>query len=216
VRNNEQQWYQEDNAVCLNGSLVISAKREHPSEKPAFEYTSTSLISQGKQVFRYGRFEMRGKIPIDSGSWPAWWTLGANASMGWPDSGEIDIMEYYRGNVLANFDYGNSRSKSVWNSVRNPVDESWASQFHVWAMEWDASDIKLFLDGKMVNSEKVAAADGTGHANPWKDFPVYMILNLAIGGDNGGDPSKTKFPLNYYVDYVRVYQKASSLQDIVV
>ena len=83
-------------------------------------------------------------------------------------------------------------------------------------MEWDTSEIKLFLDGKMVNSEKVAAADGTGHANPWRDFPVFMILNLASGGQNGGDPSKTNFPLKYYVDYVRVYEKVSNIGAVLV
>jgi len=207
--NHEQQWYQEDNAACVNGTLVITARREHPSEKPSFDYTSSSLISKGKKQFQFGRLEMRGKIPVDSGSWPAWWTLGANTSLGWPKNGEIDIMEYYRGNVLANFDYGDSQGRSVWNSHRTPVSQSWASEFHVWAMEWDANDIKLFLDGKMVNHESVASADGTGHANPWREFPVFMILNLAIGGQNGGDPSKTKFPLKYYVDYVRVYQNVA-------
>lgn len=213
-RNNEQQWYQKENAVCSGGSLVISARREHPSDKPSFEYTSSSLVSRGRQEWTYGRFEMRARIPIAQGSWPAWWTLGDNG-LGWPSNGEIDIMEYYRGNDLANFCFGNKDNQGVWNSVKTPVDDAWASQFHVWAMEWDETEIKLFLDDKMVNHQLVSSADGTGHLNPWRGHPQYMILNLAIGGQNGGDPSQTQFPLVYEIDYVRVYQQAPALVAVV-
>lgn len=205
VRNHEQQWYQEDNAACVNGSLVIAARREHPAEQPSAEYTSSSLRTMNKKTWTYGRFELRAKIPIDTGSWPAWWTLGTSG--GWPNGGEIDIMEYYRGKVLANFDYGNSQGNSVWNSKTMPVDAAWASQFHTWGMEWNSELITLTLDGTVMNTEKVSAADGTGHDNPWRNKSQYMIINLAIGGQNGGDPSGTKFPLEYIVDYVRVYQQ---------
>eukprot|EP01062_Namystynia_karyoxenos_P070631 TRINITY_DN65996_c0_g1_i1.p2 TRINITY_DN65996_c0_g1~~TRINITY_DN65996_c0_g1_i1.p2 ORF type:complete len:356 (+),score=100.37 TRINITY_DN65996_c0_g1_i1:71-1069(+) len=207
VRNHEAQWYQQDNAACVNGSLVITARREHPAEQPSAEYTSSSLTSKGKQEWAYGRFEMRGKIDIRLGSWPAWWVLG-DFGQKWPLCGEIDIMEYYRGTVLANFDYANSKGQSVWNSKKTPVDAAWAAQWHTWAMEWNNETITLWRDGAVVNTESVAVADGQGHPNPWRGKPVFMIINQAIGGQSGGDPSKTQFPVVYEVDYVRVYQQA--------
>lgn len=198
VRNNEAQWYQSDNAACVNGSLVITARREHPAEHPSAEYTSASLTGKGLQEFSYGRFEMRGKIDIRAGSWPAWWTLGVHGS--WPQGGEIDIMEYYRGNVLANFFYGDK-----WNSKRTPVDDAWASEFHTWVMDWDEETITISVDGEVRNTEAVSKADC------WAGKPVYMIINQALGGSNGGDPSATTFPMYYEVDYVRVYQRATEV-----
>lgn len=210
-RNNEQQWYQADNAACVDGHLVITSRRERPAANPSFEYTASSLITKDKQEFGYGRYEMRGKIPIELGSWPAWWTLGLVDGLTWPNNGEVDIMEFYRGKVLANFLYANNQSKAVWNSRKIAVDDVWASEFHVWAMEWDESELKIILDNEVVNTQRVSSADGTGHANPYRDHKWYMLINQAIGGSSGGDPSGTAFPLKYEVDYVRFYQRKSSI-----
>lgn len=212
-RNLEEQWYTQDNAACVNGSLVITAKRERPLKTSVFEYTSSSLTSKGKKEFKFGRFEMRGKIPIESGSWPAFWTLGAFRNLStvllWPASGEVDIMEYYGGKVHANFAYAKSLGQPLWNVADIAVDESWAQDYHVWAMEWDASELRLYLDGAMVNFQKIAAANGALDFNPWRELPMFMMLSLAIGGQHGGDPFNTKFPLKFYVDYVRVYQSTT-------
>eukprot|EP00419_Tripos_fusus_P000751 CAMPEP_0172693568 /NCGR_PEP_ID=MMETSP1074-20121228/26079_1 /TAXON_ID=2916 /ORGANISM="Ceratium fusus, Strain PA161109" /LENGTH=369 /DNA_ID=CAMNT_0013513957 /DNA_START=56 /DNA_END=1165 /DNA_ORIENTATION=+ len=207
VRNKEQQWYQEDNAECDNGNLVITAKKEQPAEDKSYHYTSSSLLSQGKRQFKHGKYEMRAKIPVDKGAWPAFWVRGADTKLEWPTDGEVDIMEYYQGKVLANFIYGKDWSSTVFNSKTFPVNQSWADQFHVWAMEWDAEEMKISVDGKLVNSMKVAAADLPGVVNPWREFQVYMMVNLAIGGDNGGDPSGTVFPLHLYVDNISFYEQ---------
>jgi beta-glucanase (GH16 family) len=206
VRNNELQFYQPDNASCQDGLLTIEARREKIQTS---SYSSTSMITSGKHAFTYGRFETRARIPTDQGSWPAFWTLGIG---GWPQSGEVDIMEYYKNTVLANV-CKPAGGTCGWSSVRQTLASlggaAWTSQFHVWAMEWDAQNIDLFLDGKLVNHFPVAQAVATGQMNPYIDRPMYIILNLAIGGDNGGDPANTVFPLRFEVDYVRVYQRTN-------
>jgi beta-glucanase (GH16 family) len=223
VRNQEQQWYQADNAVVKDGQLVIEARREH-LQNPQYEagstdwrrnrqvaeYTSASINTRGLHSFRYGRFEMRARIDIRPGMWPAFWTLGDAGR--WPANGEIDIMEFYRGNLLANVAWADSAGKSVWDDTRTPVASlggaEWASRFHVWRMDWDESEIRLYVDDRLLNTTDVRAAvnGGGGARNPLQQ-PHYLLLNLAIGGMNGGDPSATAFPARYEIDYVRVYQK---------
>ncbi len=221
VRNDELQWYQPENAVCTNGLLVIEARREHrrnPDYVPGshswrtsrewIDYTSASLTSRRLREFKYGKFEMRARIDTRLGSWPAFWTLGAKPGVHWPACGEVDIMEYYTGTVLANIAYG-LNGKTKWSSVKKPFTElggaAWPDAFHLWTMEWDEKKIDLWLDGKLMNHLDVASADNADQGNPFHD-PVYIILNQAIGGQCGGDPSQTKFPVRFEVDWVRVYQ----------
>jgi len=223
VRNQEFQWYQSENAYCKNGLLVIEGRREikpNPAyvagssdwkkNRQQIEYTASSINTNGKHAWKYGRFIMRGKIDISSGLWPAWWTLGVNGR--WPANGEIDIMEYYRNKVLANIACIGSDGKAEWYSKTKPADSlggtAWSSQFHVWRMDWDTSAISLYMDDQLMNStplSKLANKDGSG-INPFRQ-PHYMLLNLAIGGQNGGDPGHTSFPNRFEIDYVRVYQK---------
>lgn len=223
-RNNELQWYQPQNAWCEKGVLVIEARKEsrkNPTydptstnwntKRPIIAYTSSSLNTSGLQTWKYGRFIIRGKINIGPGLWPAIWTLGVNGE--WPSNGEIDIMEYYKENILANVASGtNTRFKAKWFSSTKPVtdfnDPNWADKFHIWRMDWDETAICLYVDNELLNRvelKDLVNRDGTA-INPFKQ-PHYMLLNLAIGGDNGGDPSATKFPKRFEVDYVRVYQK---------
>ena len=224
VRNNELQWYQTDNAICENGMLVIEARREN-KPNPLYEegstywkksrknilYTSSSLNTRKKFSWQYGRFEMRGRIDISKGMWPAWWTLGDTKR--WPANGEIDIMEYYRGSLLANIACLNSNGYSAkWYANKYPTDSlggaAWASKFHIWRMDWTESEISLFVDDQLLNRVDVDSLfnrDGSGF-NPFRQ-PHYMLLNLAMGGMNGGDPSQTPFPNRFEIDYVRVYQK---------
>jgi beta-glucanase (GH16 family) len=223
VRNEEFQWYQRDNAFCRNGVLVIEARHEtkpNPSyqegsrdwrrSRKNIEYTSSSINTLGKHAWMYGRFVMRGRIDISNGLWPAWWTLGVAG--GWPANGEIDIMEFYRKKLLANIACLGPERKAEWFSKTKAIDSlggaSWASKFHTWRMDWDENEIALYVDDMLMNKvelSKLVNKDGSG-INPFKQ-PHYMLLNLAIGGQNGGDPSNTKFPNRYEVDYVRVYQK---------
>jgi beta-glucanase (GH16 family) len=222
VRNHELQWYQPENAVCTNGLLVIEARRESKpnpdystngprwrTDRPWIEYTSASLTTRGLHEFTYGKFEMRARINTRLGSWPAFWTLGDRPGIGWPACGEVDIMEFYTGTVLANIGYGRNR-KMHWSTIRKPVTdlggEAWSNQFHVWTMEWNPQKIDLRLDGTLMNQLDLSAADDADRGNPFHS-PAYIILNQAIGGRSGGDPSHTDFPVRYEIDWVRVYQR---------
>jgi beta-glucanase (GH16 family) len=222
-RNEEAQWYQSDNATVKDGKLIIEGRRErkpNPNYDPKStswktkrefaEYTSSSLTTSGKRSFTYGRFEMRAKIDTSPGLWPAFWTVGQQGE--WPSGGEIDIMEFYRGKVLANVAWGTAkRWNAAWDSASKPItefnDPDWSNKFHVWRMDWDDKWIRLYVDDFLMNEtdlKKTINADGS---NPFHKAQ-FIIVNLAIGGQQGGDPSKTTFPTRFEVDYVRVYQKA--------
>ncbi len=230
VRNHELQWYQEDNAFVKNGFLTIEAReanRPNPhyranakdwrKARPAITCTSSSINTQGKFSFLYGRMEVRARIPDGYGAWPAIWLLGNN--LPWPSNGEIDVMEYYRSNgvpsILANAAWGDTQPyKAIWNSKVTPLthftkkDPFWTSRFHIWRMDWDETYIRIYLDDELLNEIDLSttvnkSVDGI---NPFH-APQYILLNLAIGGDNGGDVSSDCFPMRYDIDYVRVYQK---------
>ena len=224
IRNQELQWYRPENAVVAGGMLVIEARRERvpnpdfdaaSSEwrrrRESAEYTSASLLTRGLHSWRYGRFEMRGRIDTRAGLWPAFWTLGVSGS--WPHGGEIDIMEYYRGMLLANAAWGGAkRSQPIWAITRTPLASlgppDWSSRLHDWRMDWDERQIVLSVDGRVLNTvdlSRTVNEDGTG-VNPFHQ-PHYILINLAVGGTNGGDPSATTFPAKLEVDYVRVYQR---------
>lgn len=224
VRNQELQWYRPENASVANGMLVIEARRERV-RNPEFEagatdwrrrrefaeYTSASLLTRGLHSWQYGRFEMRGRIDTRPGLWPAFWTLGVTGR--WPHNGEIDIMEYYRGMLLANAAWGGARpSQPIWADTRTPLESlgppGWTNQFHLWRMDWDERQIVLSVDGRVLNTvdlSRTVNQDGTG-INPFHQ-PHYILLNLAVGGTNGGDPAATQFPAKLEVDYVRIYRK---------
>lgn len=228
VRNQELQWYQPDNARVGHGMLVIEGRRERKANsnyqagstdwkrKDEYaNYTSSSLLTRGRHAWQYGRFEMRARIDTRAGLWPAFWTLGTAG--GWPRNGEVDIMEYYRGMLLANVAWGAAdRGRAVWADTRTPLASlgaNWSSAFHVWRMDWDADRIQLFVDDRKLNDVDLSTAvnqDGT-NVNPFHQ-PHYLIVNLAIGGTAGGDPSTTTFPARYEIDYVRVYRRASSTE----
>ena len=221
ARNEELQWYQPDNAQVKDGLLVIEGRKERVANpnyqagssdwklnRQYAEYTATSMTTWNLQSWQYGRFEMRARIPTSAGMWPAWWTLGVSGE--WPSSGEIDIMEYYKGNILANVACGTAtRWQAKWDSSTKAVSSlgaGWANDFHVWRMDWDDQKIDLYVDEAQMNTTALSSmlnADGT---SPFKQ-KHYMLVNLAIGGTNGGDPSGTTFPQRYEVDWIRVFQK---------
>jgi beta-glucanase (GH16 family) len=224
VRNEEFQWYQPENASCKNGKLVIEAKKvsqpnplyvagskDWRTNRDSIQYTSACLITKGLHSWQYGRFIMRARIDISNGLWPAWWTLGLHKR--WPANGEIDIMEYYRNTLLANIACLRKEPYTPeWFSNRFNMDslggKKWASQFHVWKMDWNENFIALYVDDHLLNKvplDSLVNKDGSGF-NPFKQ-PHYMLLNLAVGGTSGGDPSQTSFPKKFEIDYVRVYQK---------
>ena len=166
----------------------------------------------------YGRFEVRARIPVGKGAWPAIWTLGS--SMEWPSCGEIDIMEFYRKHgiphILANAAWGTDRQwNAKWNSKAIPFihflekNSDWASEFHIWRMDWDEEAIRLYLDDELLNEillkDTYNGSIGS-YKNPFMQ-PQYILLNLAVGGINGGEVEINTYPIRYEIDYVRVYQK---------
>jgi beta-glucanase (GH16 family) len=219
-RNEEAQWYQPDNARVQGGVLIIEARRERKANpnyqagssdwttsRQYAEYTSTSMHTSGLHGWQFGRFEMRARIETRAGLWPAWWTLGVSGE--WPSNGEIDIMEFYQGKILANVACGTStRWTAKWDSVTKQVstfDADWSTRFHVWRMDWNDTKIDLYVDDALMNTTNLADMLNPNGQSPFRQ-PHYMLVNLAIGGINGGDPSGTPFPSRYEVDYIRVFQ----------
>lgn len=211
IRNHEAQYYtpaRPENARVENGHLVIEARRDYYQ---GHRVSSASVTTQGKATWTYGRIEVRAKIPTGRGTWPAIWTLGSNISeIGWPRCGEIDMME----NVGFDPDrmhfniHGPKLSQKAGSqsSVNVLMDKPYAG-WHVYAMEWFEDRIDLFMDGKKYLSY---LNDGKGDDATWPfHLPQYLILNLAIGGDWGGQKGidDAILPSRFEIDYVRVYER---------
>ncbi|MCD7721264.1 MAG: glycoside hydrolase family 16 protein [Prevotellaceae bacterium] len=236
VRNKEAQWYQPDNARVKGGALVIEGRRETvPNSRydslsndwrrnrPEARYTSSCLTTRKSFTFRYGRVEVRAKIPAVQGAWPAIWLLGNMYP--WPENGEIDIMEYYirdgEPSILANACWAAEKpTEAAWQTGRTPythftdLDPEWAEKYHLWRMDWDESFIRIYLDGELLNEIDLSLTRNKGgrhtgfnpFSNQLEGFGCYLLLNLAMGS-SGGDVDDSLLPLSYCVDYVRVYQK---------
>ena len=223
VRNEEMQWYQKENAVCENGYLIITGKKERKpnpnyiagstnwkTNRAFIEYTSASVVMQRQYAFQYGKIEVRAKIDAQAGLWPAIWTVGVSGE--WPSNGEVDVMEYYNNSILANFAIADKeRFKAIWDGASVKLDslggKKWADQFHVWTLEWNENEMKIFVDDLLLNSidlkQSINKSDGK---NPFRQ-PHYLLLNLAMGGNRGGSLVNTMLPSKYMIDYVRIYQK---------
>lgn len=227
VRNEEDQWYQEENAFCKNGVLIIEARRDSVPN-PRYEegskdwrrnrkyirYTAASLNTSGKHAWTYGRWEMKARLDTNWGCWPAWWALGTEGGA-WPNNGEIDMMEFYRGKILANYAVGTQKQwNAKWYSTGTPIaelnnNENWDKKYHDWRMDLDSTGISIYLDEKLLNYQPQSVLYNRNGNNDYFPFrhPQYMLLDFALGGQNGGDPSHTVFPRKYEIDYVRVLQK---------
>ncbi|MBI4877885.1 MAG: glycoside hydrolase family 16 protein [Acidobacteria bacterium] len=212
IRNRESQYYTRDrreNARVENGVLVIEARKEQFGPKPA-EYTSASLTTEGKASWKYGRIEVRAKLPAGRGMWPAIWMLGVNRRQaGWPRCGEIDIMEnvgfdpdIIHANIHTQaYNHIKKTGKGAKITVPRPH-----TGFHVYAVEWSELRMDFFVDGQKYFSFE---NEKTG-TEAWPfDQPFYLILNAAIGGAWGGQKGidDSIFPQRYEIDYVRVHQK---------
>ncbi|MFT3785433.1 MAG: family 16 glycosylhydrolase [Tepidisphaeraceae bacterium] len=203
--NNEKQYYTPSQVTQAGGVLRITASNT-PLDGKA--YRSGLVRTWAEQT--YGRWEIRASLPSTQGMWPAIWLLPRNAD--WPSGGEIDIMEN-RGSaptiVGSAYHYGATVAQHQWiaqdfaYSVNN-VPVSFQGSMHTYAVEWDPSRIRYFIDG-------VPSLTFYNNAAPVSSTPMSLILNLAVGGDYGGDPDgSTVFPQKFDVDYVRVYQRAAT------
>jgi beta-glucanase (GH16 family) len=198
--NNELQYYtsRPENAVVLNGVLKITAIKESFSGSA---YTSARLLSKDKFSFKYGKIEVRAKIPEGGGTWPAIWMLGNNIStVSWPACGEIDIMEHV----------GNTPNK-IYGTLHHPghsggnadggtiIIPDATTAFHNYIVEWNATTIKFYVDTQLYYTF------ANNNSLPFNQN-FFVILNMAMGGNFGGTVSPSFTSATFEIDYVRVYQ----------
>jgi len=183
-----------NNVYKENGILKIKVIKESNNT-----YTSGRIITKNKFDFKYGRVDIRAKLPSLAGTWPALWMLGANIdSVSWPNCGEIDIMEQFedKSYVQATCHWDNNNNNANYGL---PIDLSTPTEFHIYSLLWTEGSIRVFLD----DAEYFVMS--TNNAMPF-DANFFFIFNVAMGGTNGGtiDPSFTTDAME--VDYIRVYQ----------
>jgi beta-glucanase (GH16 family) len=214
--NNELQYYgnaRAENSIVENGLLVITARREDLSTAglPDFggqRYSSARLVTRGKASWTQGFFEVRAKLPCGRGTWPAIWTLSNPPQSQWPDDGEIDIMEHVgfdpgvvHGTVHTGaFNHTRGNHRSATTSIPDAC-----TQFHRYQLGWTGTRITVGVDDRNYFQY---SNDNSGNAEWPFDSPQYLILNIAVGGDWGGQMGVDDaiFPARMEVDYVRVYQ----------
>lgn len=199
--NNELQNYRAgtNNATLSNGKLVIEAREENGG------YTSARLTTQGKKSFKYGRIDIRAKLPFGQGIWPALWMLGDNINtVSWPSCGEIDIMEMvgHDANTTHGTIHWEQNGHASYGGHKSISSGILADEFHVYTIIWDANEIKWLLDDVEFHT-----ADISPTALSAFDNNFFFIMNVAVGGDWPGYPNTTTtFPQRMIVDYIRVFQ----------
>ena len=212
--NNELEYYtaRRENLRQNDGNLVIEARHEKFTGPDGVtrDYTSGRINTSGHFTQKFGRFEARIQIPNGPGMWPAFWLLGEDIStIGWPACGEIDIMENIgaeptkiHGTLHGPGYSGDDGLSSVYANPSGRV----ADTFHMYAVEWEPTAIRFYMDGQLYATK--TPADLPPGRRWVYDHPFIIILNLAVGGKWPGNPdSTTVFPQHMRVDYVRVYAK---------
>lgn len=225
IRNQELQYYTEkrkENARVNGGSLIIEARKES-FPNPAFvqgaaewtkarkqaDYTSACLITKGLRSMRYGKIEVRAKLPSGKGVWPAIWMLGDNRGpVRWPACGEIDIMEFVShqpGTVHGTLHFpapGDGKHQSSGGTIKS---DSLHDRFHIYGVTWDEKQINFLFDDKPYKTIDLSIAGGPDK-NPFhKSF--YLLLNVAVGGTWGKEPDPKVYPQRMEVDWVKVWEK---------
>ena len=198
--NNECQIYTKSNHFIKDGNLVIQIRKEGNN------YTSTKISTKNKKKFQYGKIEMRAKLPIGKGLWPAFWMVGSNSSeVGWPKCGEIDILEYVGrapNKIFTSLHTQDSHGETI-NTKKTEI-KGIEEGFHLYAIDWTKDKIEFFVD----NNSVYIFSPQIKNENTWPfNQPFYLILNGAVGGNFGGqDIDNTIFPQEFLIDFIRVYQ----------
>jgi beta-glucanase (GH16 family) len=207
--NNELEYYTKknwQNARVMNGNLIIELRKEKMDNR---NYTSARLITKGKGDWKYGKIEVRAKLPKGLGTWPAIWMLGSTTPLKWPDDGEIDIMEHVgfdpgviHGSIhCKKYNHVIHTQKTAITTVKDCMEN-----FHVYGLEWDEKSITIYVDD---NKYFTFTNEHTGYdAWPFSQ-PMHLLLNVAFGGNWGAAKGidDSNLPQQMLVDYVRVYQK---------
>lgn len=216
--NHEKQYYIEkslENSIVKDGILrIIALKKDYENSN----YTSAKLTTYTKFSIEYGKIEVRAKLPKGKGNWPAIWMLPESIKKneeGWPLSGEIDIMEHVGKDPNM---VHTSLHSALYNHVKGTQVTHFErlkdvfDSFHKYAIEWSKEFIKFYIDDKLFY-ESFKGEDGRVTTNEgWPfDKPYYLILNLAIGGDWGGEIDESIFPNEMQIDFVRIYKSAGAI-----
>jgi len=209
--NNELQYYtsRPENSSIEDGKLVITAREE---SYEGSNFTSARMVTKNKGDWRYGRVDVRAKLPRGQGIWPAIWMLSTDTAYGiWPASGEIDIMEAIGSDtaqVFSTIHYGHDFWRFDTQYFSYPPEDSvyFSADFHVYTVLWTENCIQFQVDGRNVG---VPNTRSTVYPTTWPfDQPFHLILNVAVGGNLPGNPDgTTTFPQRFEIDYVRVYQE---------
>jgi len=207
--NNELENYtaRSQNSFLSSGNLIIEARKE---DYEGNNYTSARITTKDKKEFTYGRIDIRAKLPVDKGMWPALWMLGNDiSSVGWPKCGEIDIMELVGQNprqVVGSLHWQKADgSEGTYNNAHNLSSGNFSDQFHVFSLIWSHDSLKVEVDD--IPYTKASRQDLSDGPYPF-DNSFFFIFNVAVGGNWPGSPDNTtSFPQRMFVDYVRVFQK---------
>ena len=205
--NNELQSYRQENTEVTGGNLVITAREETTGSEG---FTSSRLTTQDKFEFQFGRVDIRAKLPKGQGLWPALWMLGGNiSSVGWPRSGEIDIMELIGGSAngrdntthgTIHWDDGGHTFFGEAQSLQNGI---FNDEFHLFSIIWNQNEITWLLDDEEYFTADIRSQEMSELRNEF-----FFIFNVAVGGNWPGNPNaNTVFPQQMQVDYIRVYQE---------
>ena len=214
--NGEEQFFVDrpENVRVENGNLVLEARKEQfESSGQLRQYTSGRIRTKHRADWKYGRIEVRAKLPTGRGLWPAIWMLPTQEHYGgWAASGEIDIMEligHEPNTVHGTLHYGSKWPHNVHTGKPFVLSSgTFADDFHVFALEWEQGAIRWSVDGALYQTQTEWRTDGGPFPAPF-DQPFYLILNVSVGGQWPGPPdAKTVFPQRMLVDYIRVYQRS--------
>jgi Beta-glucanase/Beta-glucan synthetase len=207
--NNELEYYTSNLKNCFlsDGKLIIEARKENAA---GFSYTSSRLTTQNKKSFKFGRIDIRAKLPVAKGMWPALWMLGNTiSSAGWPACGETDIMELigtYPSRITGTAHWRNASGAHASKGADYSLSSgNFSQQFHVFSLIWKTDQMQWLIDDHVYFTLNVSDA---GAPNYPFNAEQFFIFNVAVGGNWPGSPdSSTTFPQRMFVDYVRVFQQ---------